>query len=142
VSLSQPHQHVVARPNAIEWAPASPKLPPGAQMARLLGNPAQPGELYVFRVKLPDGFAVAPHWHPQDEHITVISGTMMLGFGEQRNEAKMEELTAGAYAVLPKNAPHYNRMKGETILQFHGIGPYDIVYVNPNDDPSRASNRN
>jgi hypothetical protein len=30
---------------------------------------------------------------------------------------------------------HYNRMKGETILQFHGIGPYDIHYVDPADDP-------
>jgi hypothetical protein len=80
---------------------------------------SKPGELYVFRASLPDGYAVAPHTHPMDEHVTVIQGTMMLGL------------------TLPSNVPHFNRMKGETILQFHGIGPYDIIYVDAEDDPSR-----
>jgi hypothetical protein len=139
VSLSQDHGHVMVLPDAIQWGPASPKLPPGAQMAVLLGNPSAPGELYVFRVKLPDGFSVPPHWHPMDENVTVLNGTMMLGFGERFDAAALRELPAGTYATLPKEQPHFNRMKGETILQFHGIGPYDIVYVNAADDPSRSS---
>jgi hypothetical protein len=72
-----------------------------------------------------------------DEHVTVMKGVMTLGFGERRQEAGMQELPAGSYTRLPSGVPHYNRMKGETILQFHGIGPYDIEYVNPEDDPSR-----
>jgi quercetin dioxygenase-like cupin family protein len=140
-SLPQTHQHLIVAPAEVTWGPASPKLPAGAQFARLLGDPSKPGELYVFRAKLPDGYSVPPHWHPADEHITVIAGTMTLGFGERRDDNTMVELPTGSYAMLPKEAPHYNRMKGETILQFHGVGPYDIVYVNPNDDPSRSSSR-
>jgi quercetin dioxygenase-like cupin family protein len=141
-AASQDHGHVVVLPDGIEWGPASPKLPPGAQMAVLVGNPTTPGELYVFRAKLPDGYSVPPHWHPMDENVTVIQGTFLLGFGERVDPSAMRELPAGSYVTLPKEEPHYNRMKGETILQFHGIGPYDIVYVNPEDDPSRAVSGN
>lgn len=54
--------------------PASPKLLPGAQFAVLLGDPSKPGAPYVFRARLPDGYSVAPHWHPMDENVTVIRG--------------------------------------------------------------------
>ncbi|HEY5566836.1 MAG TPA: cupin domain-containing protein [Gammaproteobacteria bacterium] len=137
VTASQDPGHVMVLADDITWGPASPKLPPGAQVAVLVGDPSIPGELYVFRAKLPDGYSVPPHWHPMDENVTVIEGVFTLGFGERVDEAAMRELPAGSYITLPKEEPHYNRMKGETVLQFHGIGPYDIVYVDPDDDPSR-----
>jgi quercetin dioxygenase-like cupin family protein len=137
VTSSQDHTHVMVTPDDVEWGPASPKLPPGAQFAVLVGDPSVPDELYVFRAKLPDGYSVPPHWHPMDENVTVIQGAFRLGFGERVNKSAMRELPAGSYVTLPKEMPHYNRAEGETILQFHGIGPYDIVYVNPDDDLSR-----
>ena len=138
VVSSGDHPHVLVTPDDVKWGPASPKLPPGAQFAVLLGDPSIPGELYVFRAKLPDGYSVPPHWHPMDENVTVIQGGMFrLGFGERLDTSAMRELPAGSYVTLPKEVPHYNLIEGETILQFHGIGPYDIVYVNPEDDPSR-----
>ena len=128
---------ILAPPSSIEWGPPPPKLPPGARFAVLLGDPAQPGGLYVFRVKLPDGYAVPPHVHPMDEHVTVIEGTMRLGFGATRDDSVLQDLPAGSYVRLPQGVPHFNRMKGPTILQFHGIGPFDITYLDPEDDPSR-----
>jgi mannose-6-phosphate isomerase-like protein (cupin superfamily) len=136
-SSAQDNSHVVVLPDQIVWGPASPKLPPGAQISVIYGDMTRPGELYSFRAKLPDGYRVAPHTHPMDEHVTVLAGTMMLGFGEQRDDARMQALPTGSYVTLPRSMPHYNRMQGETILQFHGVGPYDINYVNPEDDPSR-----
>ena len=137
VTSPHDHAHVIVTPDDVDWGPASPKLPPGAQFAVLLGNPSLPGELYVFRAKLPDGYSVPPHWHPMDENVTVIEGAFRLGFGERLDKSAMRELPTGSYVTLPKEMPHYNLIEGETILQFHGIGPYDIVYVNPEDDPSR-----
>lgn len=136
VGASQDHGHVVVLPDPVEWRPASPKLPPGAQIAVLSGDPSAPGGLYVFWAKLPDGYSVPPHWHPMDENVTVIKGVMILGFGARFEQAGMRELPAGSFVMLPKERPHFNRMKGETILQFHGVGPYDIVYVSAGQNPS------
>jgi hypothetical protein len=139
VCFAQQSSHVMVTPEDVKWGPASPKLPPGAQFAVLVGDPSNPGVPYVFRAKAPDGFSVPPHWHPTDENVTVISGIFMLGFGERFDKGAIRALGAGSYAMLPAKMAHYNVMKGETILQFHGIGPYDIQYVNPADDPTRKS---
>jgi quercetin dioxygenase-like cupin family protein len=137
LGLAQEGLHVVALPDDIKWGPASPKLPRGAQFATLVGDPSKPGEPYVFRAKLPDGYSVPPHWHPMDENVTVITGVFRLGFGARVDLAEVRDLAAGSYALLSKGVPHYNVVKGETILQFHGVGPYDITYVNAADDPGR-----
>ena len=135
-AVAQHTGHVLVLPDNATWGPASPKLPPGAQFARVVGDPSKPGEPYVFRAKLPDGYSVPPHWHPMDENVTVIKGVFRVGFGTRVDPADMRDLPAGSYTLLPKDVPHYNIMRGETILQFHGIGPYDITYVNPADAPS------
>lgn len=134
--VSDESGHVLVPADEIRWGPASPKLPPGAEIVVLKGSPSLPGSQYVFRAKLPDGYSVPPHWHPEDENVTVLKGLFKLGFGERLEDAALRELGPGSFVTLPKHMPHYNRMAGETILQFHGIGPYDIVYVNPADDPS------
>jgi quercetin dioxygenase-like cupin family protein len=131
--------HSMVSPDEVKWAPAPPKLPPGAQFAVLEGDRSKPGASYTFRAKLPDGYSVPPHWHSTDENITVIQGTMRLGMGEKFDPAKLRDLPAGSYALLPKGKPHFNLYRGETIIQLHGIGPYDINYVNPADDPSMKS---
>jgi hypothetical protein len=133
--------HVAISPDSVKWGPASPKLPPGAQFAILMGDPSKTGAPYVFRAKLPDGYSVPPHWHPVDENVTVISGVFMLGTGERFDRSRLRVLQAGSYVLLRAGEPHYNVVKGETILQFHGVGPYDITYVNPRDQPNRDIRR-
>jgi mannose-6-phosphate isomerase-like protein (cupin superfamily) len=130
------HQLFIRADN-VNWGPASPKLPAGAELAVLDGDPTKPGAPFTIRVRVPDGYSVPPHTHPTDEHLTVIKGTILLGMGKSFDRAKLRELPAGSYAKLPKDEPHFNFYKGESIIQLHGIGPYDVMYVNPSDDPSR-----
>jgi hypothetical protein len=133
-------EHITVKPDAIKWGPAPPALPPGAQAAILTGDPGKSGA-YVLRAKFPDGYRVPPHWHPTDENVTVIKGTFMIGAGEKFDTAKMEALPAGSYMRMPKTMRHFAMAKGETIVQVHGIGPFEINYVNAADDPRKKGDK-
>ena len=126
--------HVIVTPDKIKWGPAPPALPAGAEVAVLSGNPKKSG-LYTMRVKLPDGYKVPPHWHPVDENVTVLKGTFNVGRGEKFDQDATQELPPGSYVHMPKTMRHFAWAKGETIIQVHGIGPFEINYVNPADDP-------
>jgi quercetin dioxygenase-like cupin family protein len=130
-------KHVAVRPDVIKWGQAPPGLPPGAQMAVLVGDPTKSGAPYVVRAKLPDGYKIPPHWHPSDENITVLKGTLLIGNGEKLDPSKAEELPAGSFMRMPKQSRHFALAKGETIIQLHGTEPFEITYVNPADDPRK-----
>lgn len=127
----------IHRPDGLKWQDGPPSLPPGAKFAVLEGDPAKPGP-FVFRVKVPDGYRIPPHTHPKPERVTVVSGTFHLGMGETFDATKGEALPAGAYGTWPAGMKHYVWVKGETVVQFHGDGPWVIKYVNPADDPRNA----
>jgi hypothetical protein len=120
----------------IDWKPPPPTLQPGARVAVIEGDPSVAGKLFTLRLLMPDGYRIAPHWHFADEHVTVISGTFRLGHGDTFDTAAMDTLPAGGFAVLPARHHHFALAQGETEVQLHAIGPWKLIYVNPEDDPS------
>ena len=130
---AQEAHHFIFRPDAIEWKEGPASLPPGAKVAVLRGDPTQPG-IFTMRLKFPAGYIVSPHWHTQDEHVTVISGALLLGVGDKYDAEKVEKITPGMLMVMPATHRHFARFDQETILQLHGIGPWIVNYVNPADD--------
>lgn len=129
--------HVTVTPDTVKWAPASPALPPGAQAAVLDGDPSQPGKPFALRLKLPDGYRVAAHWHPADENLVVLQGTLLIGVGDKLDEQAFKPLPVGAFARMPAKTNHFAGAKGETIFHLYGVGPFEVTYVNPNDDPRK-----
>ena len=132
-------QHTLLTADQLKCGPAPPSLPAGAQMAVITGDPAQKGVPFVVRAKLPDGYHVPPHWHPTEENVTVLSGTLMFGMGDKVDEGSMTTLAAGGFSRMPALMRHYVRAKGETVIQVHGIGPFAVTYVNPTDDPRKKT---
>ena len=119
----------------IKWGPAPPILPAGAQMAVLAGDPGGTG-LVTIRLKVPAGYQIPPHWHPTDEHVTVISGVFELGMGDKLDKKYSKRLNPGGYAVAPANMHHFAWAKTDAIVQVNLIAPFQLTYVNPADDPS------
>lgn len=132
--------HVLWTPAQAKWGDPPPVFEKGASFLVVSGDPGKSG-LFVVRLKMPAGYKIAPHWHPTDEHVTVLSGTFALGMGEKFDQAAMKELPAGGYALLPAEMRHFAMAKTEATVQVHGQGPFVLTYVNPADDPSKRAPR-
>jgi quercetin dioxygenase-like cupin family protein len=119
----------------ITWGPAPAVFPPGAEMAVVQGDPSKAGQPFIVRLRLPNGYRIAPHTHPSDEHVTVISGAFAIGMGSTFSESALTTLPAGAFATAPAGHAHFAQAKGATVVQVNAIGPFAITYVNPSDTP-------
>ena len=128
--------HNAFLPDDVKYGPAPPFVPTGAQLAVLEGNPMGTTGDYTIRLKMPDGYQIAPHWHPKRENVTVITGTLNVGMGDKFDETKMKAFPAGSFAYLDPSMHHYVKTKGETVVQIHGMAPVKFNYINPADDPS------
>lgn len=117
------------------WGAVPPVLPAGAKMTLLAGDPSTTGFVSL-RLKMPAGYKIPPHSHPTDEHVTVISGTLAIGMGDKLDKSKSKTLKQGGYGVAPANMHHFAWTKTGAIVQVDMIGPFQITYVNPADDPA------
>jgi Domain of unknown function (DUF4437) len=127
-------QRILVVPDRIVWRDAPSSLRPGAKMILLEGDPTKDG-FFTMRLLLPDGYRVDPHWHPKAERLTIISGTLNLGMGDRFDPAVAQALPAGTYSSMPPGMTHFGWTTGPTVLQLSSIGPWQVIYVNPADDP-------
>ena len=129
--------HIMFTGEDIKWGEGPPSLPPGASFVVIEGDTEAPGVLFTYRLKMPDNYRIPAHFHPVDEHLTVISGTFNMGVGDKFETGATKALGTGSYVVMTKGTRHFAWAKGGTIIQVHAIGPWGITYVNPTDDPRR-----
>ena len=97
-------------------------------------------EFATNRTLIAAGFTVPPHRHSKGEFVTVISGKFGITAGEKVDRASIKYLPAGSFVHLPAGMAHYAVTEVETVVQINGIGPFDVVYVDPKDDPRKRMN--
>lgn len=101
-----------------------PGFKSGMQLAVLHGDPAGKGD-YTIRLKFPAGYRFPAHYHPNAEHLSVLSGTFLLSMGEKEG-GPLREYLPGDFLYIPAKKPHYGGARTETVIQLHGIGPFEI----------------
>ncbi|HEX3232859.1 MAG TPA: cupin domain-containing protein [Gemmatimonadales bacterium] len=122
---------------ALEWGPQPPGLPAGARVAVVRGDPSKAGP-FTIRVDLPDGYQIKPHWHPTAERLSVVEGSLLMGDGRAWSDKSMRPLQPGQVASLAARHPHYVEANGQTMVEIRSTGPFEITYVNADDDPRKA----
>jgi hypothetical protein len=124
-------------PKDIKWGLAPPSIPKGAKIAVLQGDPSKSGP-FVMRLMVPAGYTIPPHWHTQDESLTVISGSFYFGKGDKAETSNAPTITAGAFHYLSGKHHHYLVAKTPSVIQINGNGPFDVTYINVNEDPQKS----
>ena len=131
--------HVLLKPQDIKWSTAPDVLPPGAEAALLWGDMSKKDATFVLRLKFPPGYSVGAHTHPVPEIVTVISGTFSKGMGDTVDPSKYVDYPRGSLIAMSPNTPHFVTFKEETVIQITTTGPWDLVYINPKDDPRKKT---
>ena len=122
----------------IDWKPFA-AFPPSVRLAVVVGKPSEAGP-YTIRVKVPGDVKLMPHRHREDRVYTVISGVFYIGLGEQFDAEKLHAYPPGSVIVLPGNTSHFHwATYGEYVSQVTAIGPLDLEYLNPEDDPRNVN---
>ncbi len=141
--------HFVVSPEAVEWtAPpegmirGTPSVDGGSPLrfASLEGDPMKPGAPFTIVLGCSDGYKAAPHWHPADENLAVLSGTFALGTGDKFDPAGLQEMPTGSYGFMPRQMHHFGLCKGETRVLVYGTGPFQINFIGASA-PEKPSTR-
>ncbi len=127
--------YMMINADELEWKEID-SLPGDALIAHLEGDLSR-REPFTFRLKFPADYIVAPHTHPAYERVTVLSGTFHFAHGGEFNRDETTALYEGGFAVMPAGHPMFGYTEEETVIQLHGMGPWGIEYINPEDDPRR-----
>src|SRR5262249_20834071 len=128
-SVGQEAPHKIVRYADLKWTP----IIKGCDLAAVSGDPNAEGTPFVVRIRCADGSKIPAHWHPSDENVTVLRGVFLVGMGDSFDEAKLQTMNVGNFISIPREMRHFAMSRGETILQVHGAGPFQVNWVNPAD---------
>jgi len=122
--------------SSLKWMDGPASLPSGVQMAVVSGNPGKKG-MFTIQLKMPANYAVPPHSHPTAEVVKVVSGKLHYGMSRTMSMAEAKTLTVGHSATMKAKMNHWVHAPAPATVQVSGMGPFQITYVDPKDDPRK-----
>jgi hypothetical protein len=121
-------------PDQMKWGPVD--VIPDAQAAVVSGDPSKT-EPFVMEIRWDEGSKIGPHWHSSTERVIIVSGTGLRGMGDRIDLPKGDTMAAGSYTVLPAKMQHWFVAKTPVVMIVEGVGPFDVNFVHPEDDPRK-----
>ena len=118
--------HQAWDPATAEWKPSGR----GLESAVILGNPEAKGA-YTIAFRLAPGAWIPPHTHPAAKQVTILSGELLMGFGQALDSTRASGLGAGRLMVVPPNTAHFEGARQRTVVLFSGEGPLVTNWITP-----------
>ncbi|MDX2178857.1 MAG: cupin domain-containing protein [Bryobacteraceae bacterium] len=112
-------QSLIYRPDSIVWQRTDPD---GTKYSVIDGDRDKPGSPFTYAFWMPDGVWVKAHTHTQQAHVSVVKGTLLLGFGERMDKSKAVRVRAGEYFIVRAGVPHFEGCEGETLIFGAALG--------------------
>jgi quercetin dioxygenase-like cupin family protein len=121
----------------VHWMDGPPALPKGAKVFVVEGTPPFPANTtFTLLLKMPKNYTIPPHTHLVSERVTVLKGTFSFGHGDKVDRAGASKVKAGGLVLIPADHAHYAfTTDEETTIALSGVGPWEILYIDPKDDP-------
>ena len=131
-------QHTLVPPQSIKWL-NFPLAGPGVKAAVVAGDLDKPGP-FVAPHQEPGGRQGAPALASRRRALTdPLRGRSRSGWATSSTRRSSTALPQGSYALLPREMHHFAQSKTATVVQVHGMGPFQINFVNPADDPRKKT---
>ena len=58
-------------------------------------------------------------------------GRCLVGYGGDVCRQNLRRMPVRSFILIPAGLPHYGIVEEETVIQAHGMGPWQTTYVNP-----------
>jgi len=112
------------KPGGMQWTDTASFLPKGTKYCILYGDPKKPSP-FAIRLKLPPKLVMKTHYHLNDEVVTLLEGSVSIGFGEKTPTSKTNTLTPGSFYVNAANVLHFLLVGDDgATIQVNSIGPW------------------
>jgi hypothetical protein len=119
--------HLTQSEKTLSWSTSSIFGTP-VEIAQLAGDPTHPGD-FALRVRIAGPIKVQPYSFPEFENITVLSGSLHVGFGRQFTTSGADDLAHGGFISTTPGVVHFWWTDEPTILQFHGNGCLRPIFI-------------
>jgi mannose-6-phosphate isomerase-like protein (cupin superfamily) len=118
----------------LKWGEPPPAFRTRRAIRRPVGRPGKAGP-----VRHPDqdavGFQGRHHWHPGDEHVTLLEGDATL---QMDDGAQSQDVSRGAYVLYaPARMHHAVSTRNGATVQVMAMGPFELTYVVPKEHPRK-----
>jgi hypothetical protein len=112
-------------------------FPQVRNLAVVQGDPTRRRRDLHVRLRFLTATSFHRHGIRPTRHVTALIAAVGTGLGEDFDASGLVAHKEDGFVTAPANMAHFASARGVTEVQVHAIGPFQLTYVHPQDDPTK-----